>query len=146
MPYWRLFYHFSFATRNRDPLIAPTWEADLHNVIAGKAQELGAMVHAVGGMEDHIHLVASVPPKISLAAFIGQVKGNGSHFVNHALDLEEQFAWQSGYGVVSLGGKALNDVVRYVKNQRRHHNERTLMAMLERTAPEQGVREAKPRR
>jgi putative transposase len=146
MPYWRLFYHFAFATHNREPLIAPQWEADLHNVIAGKARELEAMVYAVGGTEDHVHLVASVPPKISLATFIGQVKGSSSHFVSHSLDLDSQFAWQGGYSVVSFGGKALDDVVRYVKNQRRHHRESTLMAMLERTTAEAEGRGAEPPR
>jgi putative transposase len=146
MPYWRLFYHVAFATHKREPLIAPQWEACLHNVIAGKARDLEAMVYAVGGMEDHVHLVASVPPRISVATFIGQVKGSSSHFVNHSLDLESQFAWQGGYGVVSFSGKALDEVVRYVKNQRRHHAERTLMAMLERTTAEAGVRGAEPPR
>ncbi len=136
MPYWRLFYHFAFGTRKREPLIARQQEAALHKVIAAKAQELEAIVHAVGGMEDHVHLVVSVPPKISLANFVGQVKGNSSYFVNHSLDLETQFAWQGGYGAVSFGGNALYDVVRYIKNQRRHHAERTLLTMLERTTSE----------
>ena len=102
MPYWRLFYHFVWGTKNREPLIAPEWEDSLHNVIAAKATELGAFVHAVGGTEDHAHLVVSVPPKIALSTFIGQVKGNSSHFVNHELNVDIHFAWQAEYGVVSF--------------------------------------------
>jgi len=131
MPYWRLFYHFVFGTRNREPLIAPAWENSLHNVIAAKATELEAFVYAVGGTEDHVHLIVSVPPKIALSTFIGQVKGNSSHFVNHALNLDIQFAWQAEYGVLSFGGKALDKVVRYVKDQRKHHTEGTLITILE---------------
>ena len=37
-------------------------------------------------MEDHIHLAVSVPPKIAAAAFIGEVKGNSSHFVNQIIE------------------------------------------------------------
>jgi putative transposase len=136
MPYWRLFYHFVWGTRNREPLIAPEWENSLHNVIAAKATELGAFVHAVGGIEDHVHLVVSVPPKIALSTFIGQVKGNSSHFVNHGLDVDIPFTWQAEYGVVSFGGKRLDTVVRYVKNQRKHHANGTTIAMLERIVPE----------
>jgi putative transposase len=136
MPYWRLFYHFVWGTRNREPLIAPEWEISLHNVIAAKATKLGAFVHAVGGIEDHVHLVVSVPPKIALSTFIGQVKGNSSHFVNHELDVDIHFAWQAEYGVVSFGGKMLDTVVRYAKNQRKHHADGTTIAMLERVAPE----------
>jgi len=84
MPYWRLFYHFVWGTKNREPLIAPEWARALHGAIAAKATRLGAFVHAVGGTEDHVHLVASVPPKVALSTFIGQVKGYSSRFVNSA--------------------------------------------------------------
>jgi REP element-mobilizing transposase RayT len=136
MPYWRLFYHFVWGTKNREPLIAPEWEDSLHNVIAAKATELGAFVHAVGGTEDHAHLVVSVPPKIALSTFIGQVKGNSSHFVNHELNVDIHFAWQAEYGVVSFGGKMLNMVAGYAKNQRKHHMEGTTIAMLEQVVQE----------
>ena len=136
MPYWRLFYHFVWGTRNREPLIAPEWENSLHNAIAAKATDLGAFVHAVGGIEDHVHLVVSVPPKIALSTFIGQVKGNSSHFVNHGLGVDIAFAWQAEYGVVSFGGKRLDVDVRYVKNQRKHHTDGTTIAMLEWVVPE----------
>ena len=140
MPYWRLFYHFVWGTKNREPLIAPQWEEALHNAIAAKATELGAFVHAVGGIEDHVHLVVSVPPKIALSTFIGQVKGNSSHFVNHGLDVDTHFAWQAEYGVVSFGGKMLDTVAQYAKNQRQHHADRTTIAMLERVTPPGGAR------
>ena len=134
MPYWRLFYHFVWGTKNGDPMISPTWENSLHNVIAAKASELGALVHAVGGIENHVHLVASVPPRIALSTFVGQVKGTSSHFVNHELAPDATFAWQEEYGVVSFGGKQLDMVVRYVKNQRRHHDEGTNVPMLEKSS------------
>jgi len=135
MPYWRLFYHFVWGTKNKEPLIEPEWEKSLHNVIAAKSTGLEAFVHAVGGIEDHIHLVVSVPPKISLSTFVGQVKGNSSHFVNHELDVKTHFLWQTEYGVVSFGGRMLDTVVRYAKNQRKHHTDRTTIAMLEQITP-----------
>jgi putative transposase len=52
MPYWRLFYHFTWGIKLREPLIDPAFEADLHRVIAAKATEVQAVVHAVGGIED----------------------------------------------------------------------------------------------
>jgi putative transposase len=132
MPYYRLFYHMIWGTKNREPLIQLEFEVSLHNVIVAKGKELGAFVYAVGGIEDHVHLVASVPPRIALADFIGQVKGNSSHFVNHELSLSYYFSWQAEYGVVSFGGKQLDVVVKYVKNQRQHHSEDTIIPFLER--------------
>lgn len=132
MPYWRLFYHFTWSTKQRDSLISIDFENSLHNVIAAKASALGGIVHAVGGTENHVHLAVSVPPSISLSEFIGQVKGNSSHFVNHEIKPDYTFAWQSEYGVVSFGGKQLDIVVKYIKNQHKHHQENSIMTFLER--------------
>jgi len=133
MPYWRLFYHFVWSTQNREPIILKPFETTLHKVIAAKAIKLGGIVHAVGGTSDHIHLVASIPPRISLSDFIGQVKGNSSHFVNHKLKPEYQFAWQNEYGVISFGKRQLRQIVRYVLNQHKHHGQGTVLEQLERT-------------
>jgi putative transposase len=137
MPYWRLFYHITWGTKNREPLIQLEFETSLHNVIAAKAAGLGALVHAVGGVEDHIHLVVSIPPSIAISHFIGQVKGNSSHFVNQELSLPYHFSWQNEYGVVSFGGKQLDMVVKYTKNQRQHHLEGTFIPVLERLSKAQ---------
>jgi REP element-mobilizing transposase RayT len=137
MPYYRLFYHLIWGTKNREPVIQPEFEASLHHVIAAKAKDLGAFVYAIGGVEDHVHLVATVPPPIALADFIGQVKGNSSHWVNHETSLPYHFSWQAEYGVVSFGGKQLDLVVKYVKNQRQHHLEGTIIRFLERVEPAQ---------
>jgi len=136
MPFWRLFYHFVWHTWNGEPLIAPTWENDLHRVIAAKGVQLGVIVHVVGGVENHVHLVVSVPPKLPLPTFIGQVKGNSSHFVNHVLHPDKQFAWQEEYGVVSLGEKSLGAVIDYVKNQHAHHAEGKTVPLFEQTSPD----------
>ena len=132
MPYWQLYYHFIWGTKNRLPLIDSTLEAELYRAIAAKAQKMDGFVHAIGGMEDHVHLAVSIPPKIAPAKFIGDVKGNSSHYVNHVLKLYFEFHWQDEYGVLSFGEKNLSTVVRYIHNQKQHHAEGTLIAALER--------------
>jgi putative transposase len=139
MPYYRLFYHIVWGTKNREPLITPEIETSLHNAIVAKAKDLDSFVYAVGGVTDHVHLVATVPPKIALANFIGQVKGNSSHFVNHELSVPYQFKWQAEYGLVSFAGKQLDMVVKYVNNQRQHHADGTLIPLFERVEIEQGA-------
>jgi REP element-mobilizing transposase RayT len=133
MPFWRLFYHFVWSTKDRIPLIDEQIEAELYRVIAAKAQELGAIVHAIGGIEDHVHLAASVPPKVSLSEFVGLVKGNSSHFVNHVIKPDFHFTWQEEYGVQSFSEKSLPAVVSYIKNQRHHHQDGKTWEKLERT-------------
>lgn len=137
MPYWRLFYHLVWATKGRQPAIQPAFERRLHAAIRAKADELGALVHAVGGTDDHVHLVASVPPAMSLAQFAGQIKGATSHLVNHVLCPSGTFAWQAEYGCVSFGGRQLDRVVKYVINQRQHHRDGTVVPFLERDSEAQ---------
>jgi REP element-mobilizing transposase RayT len=131
MPFWRLYYHITWGTKNRLPLIDPCFERDLHKVITKKGIELGAKIYAVGGIENHIHLLASVPPKLTLSNFIGQLKGNSSHFINQVLKPDFTFFWQSEYGVVTIDEHRLGVVVKYIQNQREHHGFGTTIHLLE---------------
>ena len=132
MAYWQLYYHFIWGTKNRLPLIESALEPDLYRVIAAKAQDMGGFVHAIGGMEDHVHLVVSLPPKLAPAKFIGDVKGNSSHYVNHVIKPDFEFYWQDEYGVVSFGERNLASVVRYIHQQKQHHAGGTLISAMER--------------
>ena len=134
MPYWRLFYHIAWATKGRLPLIELAWETDLYGYIWGKATALECIPHAIGGMSEHIHVVISIPPKLSVATLIGQLKGASSHHVNqnHAAG---SFGWQAEYGVLSFAEKALPSIVDYVNNQKKHHTENTLNQSMENSAP-----------
>ncbi len=129
MPYWRLFYHLIWATRDRLPLIAPERRLEVHRTLADMARKDGIMVHAVGGIEDHVHLVVSIPPAMSIAAAIGRIKGRSSHVLN--LQFDGGFGWQGEYGVVSFSERDLPGVVAYVENQVRHHQSGSLRPALE---------------
>ena len=131
MPYWKIYYHFVFGTKNRLSLIDATLEPELYRAIAAKTKEMGGFVHAIGGIEDHVHLAVSVPPKIAPAKFIGDVKGNSSHYVNRIIKPDFEFYWQSEYGVVSFGERNLASVVRYIHNQKQHHADGMLIAAME---------------
>ncbi len=130
MPYWRLFYHVVWGTKNRLPLIESVWEKDLYGYIWGKATALGCIPHAINGMSNHSHVAISIPPKLSVATLIGQLKGSSSHHVNERY-LNGAFAWQAEYGVLSFSEKSLSRVVDYIKNQKKHHAENTLNMPME---------------
>ncbi len=135
MPYWRLFYHVVWGTKNRLDLIDPAWEQDLHGYIWGKATALGCIPHAIGGMPDHIHVVISIPPKLSIATLIGRLKGASSHHVNEHF-AAGSFAWQTEYGVFSFSERSLSKIVDYVNNQKKHHMENKLNIAMENFATE----------
>jgi REP element-mobilizing transposase RayT len=133
MPYWQLFYHAVWATQYREPVLGAEVEPFAHDLIRDKAKELGAVVHALNGMEDHVHLVISIPPKLAPAFFIGQVKGASSTRLNQSRRLGRPFFWQDEYAVFSLDAKRLPHHVAYVDNQKLHHARATTIPALERT-------------
>jgi Transposase and inactivated derivatives len=90
------------------------------DLLRGKATALGATVYAINGMPDHVHLVAAVPPNLSLASFIGQVKGSCSTRVNKS-GAHDRFQWQDEYAAFSFDAKRLPPIVAYVDNQKTHH-------------------------
>ncbi len=132
MALWRLYYHLVWATKERQPLIAPDREFRLYKYIIGKASAVGCIVYAVGGTENHIHLVTSIPPSVSIADFVQNIKGSSAYHFNHSLQKSDRsFSWQRGYGVFSLGYRQLTIATNYVKNQKAHHSQGTIVASLE---------------
>jgi len=81
-------------------------------------------------MPDHIHLIVSIPPKISIAEFVKHLKGGSSRYLNQSIG-HKDFGWQREYGVFTLGGKQLEGAIDYVKNQKHHHAESTIVQSLE---------------
>ena len=136
MAFWRLHYHLVWSTQQREPLIDAASELLIHHTLYGKAKELGVLIHAVGNVEDHIHVVASVPPRLAVADCVGKLKGASSHRVNQET-ARRTFRWQAGYGALSLGGRSPGTVITYVRNQRQHHTAGRLVAIYERSAEEE---------
>ena len=102
-------------------------EPNLHKFLKNKIIETpGAYFHAIGGIEDHVHIATTVKPSVHLDEWIGQLKGSSSHEMGKSLQ------WQLGYGIVSFGTKDLQWVIDYVLNQREHHSKGTTYDRLER--------------
>jgi REP element-mobilizing transposase RayT len=133
MPYWQLFYHMIWATKNREPLLTPAIEPVIHDFLRVKAIGLGATVFALDGTEDHVHVVAAIPPRIAVAKFIGQIKAVASTRHNKMYP-DTPFFWQREYGVFSFDGKRLPNYIEYVQQQKEHHARNTIIPVLERTA------------
>jgi putative transposase len=101
--------------------IDPAFEAKLHGFIRDYAARMqGVIVHAVGGVPDHVHMAVTVPPTMSPSEWLGRLKGASAHYVNEHLTNRKTFGWQAGYGVVSFGTKDLPWVVNYVDRQEEH--------------------------
>src|SRR5258707_15748874 len=84
--YAEITLHLTWHTKDSSPLLIPKVEAAAHHALRGKCINTpGVFVHAVGGIETHVHLCVSVAPTITPSEFIGQPKGTSSHEVNQKL-------------------------------------------------------------
>ena len=133
MPFWRLYYHLVWATKDREPLITAGIEDNLYAYLVHKAAEMDVYVYAVNGWYDHVHLVVAIPPKHSVAEVVKRLKGASSHHL-HVTNLAPSLEWERGYGALSLGEKQRPVAEAYVLNQKTHHAQQTPIAWLERLA------------
>jgi putative transposase len=70
--------HFVWGTANREPLLRKSWRDRLHGYIGGVLANKKAKLLAAGGIEDHIHVLASLPATMSLSQAASAMKANSS--------------------------------------------------------------------
>ena len=101
--YTRLFYHFVWATWDRTPLLTEEVKMHAYALIRHQCAEQHCKVFALGGVEDHVHLLVSLPTTLPVSDFIKAVKGVSSRALNDRLGRPTwSFKWQGRYGVITV--------------------------------------------
>lgn len=116
-----IYMHFVWTTWKRHAWVLPEIEREIYRGIESEVRKQRAVVLALNGMPDHIHLIAQMPTTLSPADLMKQAKGVSSAFINDHCEIEERFRWQENYGVFTLSRSHLSRAVRYVQNQKEHH-------------------------
>jgi len=137
MTYWRLHYHIIWSTTDRQPILTPKVEKMFYGVIYSKAEELDLKIHAAGNVEDHAHVVLSIPPNIAVADCVRHLKGASAYAINHMDGSDSQFKWQAGYGALTVGERSLETVMEYAERQKEHHKDETIIGAYERMDEEE---------
>lgn len=125
-PYTQLYVHIVWAAWDRLPLLSGEREAIVYACIQAECAELGAEMIAIGGMEDHVHVLARIPAALSVAALAKQIKGSSSHLVNHSGAPGGAFKWQGAYGAFTVSKGAVAKVNDYINRQKEHHAQGTV--------------------
>jgi putative transposase len=121
-----LLFHIIFSTKGRLPLIHARFRDDLEKYIAGIIRNEGGVLLDIGGMPDHLHLIARFKPDRSVAEMVRLVKANSSKkWVNERHDQSGGFAGQSGYGAFSVSESQFEKLRAYGRKQEMHHRTRT---------------------
>ena len=114
-----------FATQFRKSQISPSWELRLYEYIIGIFNFYGHRVLSINGMPDHIHILFGFRPDQSLSDLVQKVKASSSKWINEERLSSSKFAWQAGYGAFSYTKSDLPKVIRYIQNQKEHHQRKT---------------------
>jgi len=121
----QLWVHIIFSTKERYPFLKESAiQERLHDYIKAICHKQKCNAVIVGGVEDHVHILASLHKSITLSALVEEIKKSSSKWIKTldvSKDILSQFYWQSGYGAFSVSQSNLEPVSLYIKNQHQHH-------------------------
>jgi len=123
--YLSLHMHCVFSTAGRKPWITSDIASRLHAYLGGIATEHDLFVHAIGGPEDHVHLLLSLPGTVSVSKVVQIIKGCSSKWIHDTFPLLADFSWQEGFSAFSLSSSHIPDTIAYIGNQVEHHRKRS---------------------
>ena len=105
---WRCQYHIVFAPKYRRQVIYQEIKADIGQILRKLCEQKGVEIIEANACPDHIHMMVSIPPKLSVAEFMGYLKGKSSLMIfdRHA-NLKYKYGsrhfWARGYYVDTVG-------------------------------------------
>lgn len=111
--------------KNRTPFFKdPHIRTQLHAELGGTSKSLNCPPIIVGGVEDHIHLLARESRTITLSDWIKELKRVTSIWIKTKGTQFKTFAWQAGYGAFSVSQSQSVKVIKYIQEQEKHHRKK----------------------
>ena len=121
----QIYIQVVFAVKNRNCLILPEWEERLYKYISGIVQNKGQKMLAINGMPNHIHFFTGMKPSCCLSDLVREVKKSSNEFINEEKFSRYKFNWQEGFGAFSYSHSHVDNVIKYIMNQKKHHHKKT---------------------
>ena len=125
MSYVCSYAHCVFSTKDRRPFITPGFRDQLWPYLGGIARENDIKALSIGGVEDHVHLLLSLPATMPIAKAMQLIKGGSSKWVHETFSEQRLFAWQAKYGAFSVSVSQVDRIISYIENQETHHRKTT---------------------
>jgi REP element-mobilizing transposase RayT len=125
MSYVSAHFHCVFSTKERRQLITPALRERLWPFLGGIARQNKMKAIEIGGVEDHVHILLSLPSTMAISKTLQLIKGGSSKWVHETFPELRQFAWQEEYGAFSVSVSQLDKTIGYIKGQEAHHRKMT---------------------
>jgi REP element-mobilizing transposase RayT len=121
----QIYIQIVFAVKGRESLINYSWEEDLFKYISGIVQNKGQKILAINGMPDHIHIFIGMKPTCCLSDLVREIKKASNEYINDNKFVKSKFKWQEGFGAFSYSHSNIDNVIKYILNQKEHHKLKT---------------------
>ena len=125
MSYISSYFHCVFSTKDRRRLITLELRARLWPFLGGIARQNEMKAIAIGGAEDHVHILLSLPSTMTISKALQLIKGGSSKWIHETFPEQRLFAWQEEYGAFSVSMSLLDKTIEYIKGQETHHRKMT---------------------
>ena len=122
--------HLVFSTKNRRDLITPNIEPELYPYMAEIFKSMDSPAICIGGTANHLHTLFSLSKNYALAKVVEEIKTGSSKWIKTKGTEFRGFYWQTGYAAFSIGKSGEEALIRYIRNQKRHHQRRDFKAEL----------------
>ena len=121
--YTKLNIHIVFHVKSTGITIRQKDLGQVFAYIGGIIRNVGGYPITVGGITNHIHILATMPKTMSVSEFVQKIKANSSKWIKTIDEYYETFAWQEGYGAFCVSPSLLKKTIRYIETQEQHHHE-----------------------
>lgn len=118
------YIHLVFSTKYRQHLIFPPVEEELHSYLGGICKKLDCQPIIIGGFTNHIHILCLLSKKIALMKLVEEVKSHSSKWIKTKGLAYANFYWQDGYEAFSVNPSEIDQVIKYIANQKEHHQKK----------------------
>ena len=119
--YTRNLIHIVFSTKERRPIISPSLRERLWPFMGSIARENGMKAIEIGGVEDHVHILLSLPSTMAISKAMQLIKGGSSKWVHETFPEHRLFQWQVKYSAFAVSVSLLDKPIAYIKGQAKHH-------------------------
>ncbi|QDS96814.1 IS200/IS605 family transposase [Adhaeretor mobilis] len=123
--YCNALYHCVFSTKDRRKTIPPELQERLWPYLGGIARDNKFKALSVGGVEDHVHILLSLPTTMTISKAMQLVKGGSSKWIHDEFPEHRDFAWQEGFGAFTIGISQIEPTRKYIAKQAAHHQKTT---------------------
>ena len=114
-------YHIVFSTKDRAPVLNRDRREELFRYIWGIIKNRRGHLYRINGVEDHVHILTSLHPTVSLADFVKDIKTGSAHWIKQNFVFKKFSHWQEGYAAFTCSKQEIAGLVEYINGQERHH-------------------------